>query len=244
MTPNASLVGRRELGAGLTIFRFLPDVPATFEAGQHTTLVLSTPDGTALARPFSVASPPSERAVELLVRRQTRRDDDFVEVLFSLADGGQVVLGPEYAGEVTLERALPPGDRRLRLLVAAGTGVAPFLSMVRARKDDERTIVLHGARDPGELAAHGTLEEILGGRYLRTLSGADAAWRGLRGRVETLFDPGRIGVVEEAAGLEPGELTPSRAVVFVCGFPATIAGTVERLGPRGFAPGSVFFDPA
>ena len=236
MIPNAALAGRRDLGAGLALFRIAPDAPVRFEAGQHTTLALPGPEGAILERPFSVASPPSAREVEFLVRRQSRRDDDFVETLFALVDGARVSLGPTFDGEVTIERTVGRDDPRARILVAAGTGIAPFLSIVRAAGDDGRTVVLHGARDPDEFAAHEIFESILGGRYVRALSGGAPAWRGFRGRVETFFDPGRIDAVERAAGLRAGELDPSRAVVFVCGFRGTIAGTLLRLRERGFVP--------
>ena len=248
MTPNAALAGRRDLGAGLALFTFLPDAPPEFEAGQHTTLALPRAGDAPLVRPFSVASPPGERAVEILARRASRRDDAFVEVLFGLAEGARVGLGPAYSGEVTIERTVGRDDPRARILVAAGTGIAPFLSIVRAFGDDGRTVVLHGARHADEFAAHETFERILGARYLRTLSGGDPAWRGFRGRVETLLDPERIDAVERGCGLSAGELTPSRAVVYVCGFRDTIVGTAARLAPRGFVPlgragrPSIFFE--
>lgn len=236
MSFAADLEERRDLGHGLALFRFVPEVALSFEAGQHTTLGLAGPDGTRISRPLSIASAPSDRALEFLVRRQSRRDDAFVESLFALQEGARVQLGPRFDGEVTLERTVGLDDPRVRVLVAAGTGIAPFLSMVRAHGDDGRTVVLHGARAPGEFAAHEVFEGILGERYIPVLSGGDPAWRGFRGRVETMFDGGRVDAVERVVGLAPGELGPARAVVFVCGFRETIARTVRRLLPRGFVP--------
>ena len=236
MSLNAALLGRRSAGGGLALFRVLPDAPVAFEAGQHTVLSLVDLDGARCSRPLSVASPPSERTLEFLVRRQTRRDDAFVETLFALPEGARVGIGPGFEGDVTVERTVGRNDPRARILVAAGTGVAPFLSIVRELGDDGRTVLLHGARDPEEFTAHETFEGILGGRYIPVLSGGDPGWQGFRGRVETLFDDDRIDVVERAAGLGRGELAPSRAVVYVCGFRGTIAQTVRRLLSRGFVP--------
>jgi NAD(P)H-flavin reductase len=156
--------------------------------------------------------------------------------LFALPDGARVGVGPGFDGDVTVERTVGRDDPRARILVAAGTGIAPFLSMVRALGDDGRTVVLHGARDPEEFTAHETFEAILGERYVPVLSGGDPTWKGFRGRVETLFDDERIDVVERAAGVGRGGLHPSRAVVYVCGFRGTIAQTVRRLLGRGYAP--------
>lgn len=236
MSLGAAFVGRQDLGHGLALFRVLPDAPVAFEAGQHTKLTLPGPGGERISRPFSIASPPSAPTLEFLARRQSRRDDAFIETLFALAAGSRVGIGPGFDGDVTLERTVGLDDPRVRILVAAGTGIAPFLSIVRAFGADGRTVVLHGARHPVEFTAHETFEAILGDRYVPVLSGGDPAWRGFRGRVESLFDDDRLDAVERLAGVGRGGLRPDRAVVFVCGFRGTIAQTVCRLVPRGFVP--------
>lgn len=244
--PNATLLERFDASEAVAVFRIRPDAAPPegsprFEAGQHTALSVAAPHGRWLSRPYSVASPPEERRfVAIAVRRSTREQDDFVETLFALPAGARVHVSPRFSGEITLEQT-GAGDGRVLLFVAAGTGIAPFASILRslARRPGGAgpgVALLHGARVPGELLFREELEGVLGTRYLPTLSGDDPAWRGPRGRVELLLDDSRIGAVEAVLGLPGGGLSPRAAAVFVCGHRETISGVCSRLARRGFAP--------
>src|SRR5690606_15690827 len=151
------------------------------------------------------------------------------------------------AGRFTLAGTLGEGRDRIRILVAAGTGLAPFLSMIRSEKlrapsaDMSRTILLHGASYPADL---GYSEELMrcavenGLRYFPTISRPHEAsgWRGHTGRVEDFFLPERLEELERQAGLGAQELRPPTAGVLVCGLQGTIARCIERLALRGFVP--------
>lgn len=251
--PNATLVGREDLALSLAVFRVRPDAPPAgdapgFEAGQHCGLAFVAPTGGWIERPYSIASSPRERHhVEFCVRRNSRSFDPFVERLWSLGPGSRVHIVPRPSGELTIERTVGVDDPRLRVLVAAGTGIAPFVSILRtharpgAGEGPGAFALLHGVRTPDELAYRKELEALLDARHRRyrpTISRPEVntRWRGARGRVETYFDDTRIAGLEEDLGLPPEGFTPEKAVVFVCGFPETIAGTIERLLRRGFAP--------
>ena len=52
-------------------------------------------------------------------------------------------------------------------------------------------------------------------------------WTGLTGRVESLFDDGRLDHLD---------VRPESAVVYVCGFRNTIAGAVRRLIGKEYVP--------
>jgi ferredoxin--NADP+ reductase len=141
-------------------------------------------------------------------------------------------------------------DRRLKIFVAAGTGLAPFVSIIRnclltaktnVRECLSRFVVLHGASQPHELGYREDLQRVLNDaqtRYFPTVSRPEHAsdWPGDKGRVETFFDDEKLEVLERRAGLETGGLNPERAVVYVCGLQETIANTLIHLLRRGYVP--------
>jgi ferredoxin--NADP+ reductase len=238
---NATLVERIELDPTLVIFRIRPDtVPAPSEpwflSGQYVTI------GTgAIQRAYSIASEPGERRwLEFYIRfaREPATPAPLTHVLWKMRVGDRLHLGEKIAGRFTLQRTVPAGDTRVRLLVAAGTGIAPFVSMIRhaLRTADSATIgrlaVLHGVSHPHELAFRDELTDAAsryGLRYFPTVSrpAGHPEWTGLTGRVESLFDDGRLDDID---------LRPESAAVYVCGFRDTIAGSVQRLLGRSHVP--------
>lgn len=237
---NATLLARIELDATLAIFRIRPDsVPADgqpwFLPGQYVTIGLA-----GIQRAYSIASDPGDRRwLEFYVRyaRDPVTETPLTHLLWKVEDGGRVHIGEKIAGRFTLERTAA-GDSRVKLLVAAGTGLAPFVSMVRRaqRTGDlaalDQIRVLHGVSHPHELGYGEELADAAarsGLRYLPTVSRAaqHPEWTGLNGRVESLLDPGR---------LDDLDLRPDATLVYVCGFKDTIAGSVRRLLGRGYVP--------
>lgn len=252
---NATVVRRIDLADGLAIFRVRADQPHfdTFEPGQYTVLGLNHPQKGPVLRAYSIASPPQTLPAHLdfYVRyvREPASDNPLTHLLFDLRDGDRIHLGTKIKGHFTVGHELGPDDRRLRVCVAAGTGLAPFASMVldavNRGKDPREFLVLHGASYPHDLGYREEMHRALdagGGarRYFPTVSRdpGDGAWPadGWRGRVESFFEPEKIVRLERAAGLPPGFLAPRNAVVFICGLTGTIANTLVRLLDRGFVP--------
>jgi ferredoxin--NADP+ reductase len=242
MTPdNATLVERIELDPTLVIFRIRPDlIPAPGEAwfrpGQYVTIGVGK-----VQRAYSIASEPGERRwLEFYIRfaREPETETPLTHLLWALPVGARLHIGEKIAGRFTLERTVPAEDTRFKLLVAAGTGLAPFVSMVRHAKRAQdatalsRFVILHGVSHPHELAYRDELEEAAsrhGLRYLPTVSrpAGHPDWTGLTGRVESLLESGRLNEVE---------FRPDQALVYVCGFRDTIAGSVRRLLGKGYVP--------
>ena len=80
--------------------------------------------------------------------------------LFALPYGGRLFLGPKASGLFTLDR-VPPG--KAVVLIATGTGLAPYLSMLRTLLIHDSTrpfVVLHGARYSWDLGYRGELESL------------------------------------------------------------------------------------
>ena len=102
----------------------------------------------------------------------------------------------------TLDR-VPAG--KAVLLVATGTGLAPYMSMLRTMlvNDTSRPyVVLHGARYSWDLGYRGELESLARLRpnltYIPTITrpDEDPHFRGHTGRVQTLLDHGIVETLE------------------------------------------------
>ncbi len=229
---NARLVRREDYTAELASFwvRFDGDA-IPFVPGQYMTIGVFA-DGKLWQRPYSVASAPSvagTEGYEFYVRHVPIIR--FTTLLWRLPVGhGMRMIGPK--GRFMLE----PDDDRTHLYVGTGTGLAPFLSMIRetaAAHDPRRTVVLHGASFVDELGYRDVLEDLehTGSypvRYVPTVSRPNdprnAGWTGRTGRVE--------GVVESVC--RDLDLTPDRTVVYICGNPDMILNVEEVLLGQGF----------
>ncbi len=173
-------------------------------------------------------------------------DNPLTHLLWKTADGDRLYLRNKPVGKFTLHDTVGDDDPRLKVFVAAGTGLAPFVSIVRSHhlRDPDADLsgyaVLHGASYPSDLAYLEELEGYRGRglRYLTTVSRPKESpdWRGDQGRVEDYFKPERQAELEERLGLGEGQLRPDKAAVFICGLQGTIGETIARLVPRGFVP--------
>ncbi|MEO0661312.1 MAG: FAD-binding oxidoreductase, partial [Planctomycetota bacterium] len=192
--PNAELVARRDWTDGLATFSVrpagwtLPD----FVPGQFTNLALpegedwDAVEGAAVRRAYSIASPPGQDALEFFVRRVD--GGALTPRLFDLEVGAQLHMDTRAAGHFTLEGAQ---DAEVLLLVGTGTGVAPYRSMLLdpdSGLDRFRRIVLvYSDRTAADIGHAEEFEALAAERegfaFLPTLTRADDAWDGLRGRV-------------------------------------------------------------
>jgi ferredoxin--NADP+ reductase len=229
---NATLVRREDLTHDLAYFWVRFDGPATpFEAGQYMTTGVVT-DGKMLQRPYSVASPPSvadSEGYEFFVRHVPVIR--FTTALWRLSVGHRMrMIGPK--GKFMLE----PDDQRTHLYVSTGTGIAPFISMIRetmARGKPRRTVLLNGCSFADELGYRPQLEAWEQDpeyrlRYVPTISRPadprNAGWNGRTGRAEQV-----VGDVCRELGLKP-----ERTVVYICGNPEMILNVERILMDRGF----------
>src|SRR5262249_19881035 len=163
------------------------------------------------------SDPAERRWLEFYVRyaRDPMTETPLTHMLWTRPIGARVHLGTKIAGRFTLQRTRRPGESRIALLVAAGAGIAPLVSMVPSacRLRDAATLgrlaVLHGASHPHELTYRDLLEDAaarFGIRYVPTVSRPESHpdWTGLTGRVETLFERPGLDALEQAVTLAPG----------------------------------------
>ena len=255
---NATLVERIDLTPSLSIFKVQgdPDVKAhheSFVAGQYVVLGLNNeerPDLGSVRRPMSIVSAPEETGpLEFYIRyvNHPESDNPLTHLLWEVGAGARMYCGPRIVGKFTLEDTVGADDSRLKICVAAGTGLAPFLSYARSAclRDPHRRledfVILHGASYPADLGYREEMEQLAAAKglhYFPTVSRPKEApeWRGDTGRVEDYFLPERLLELERRIGRPEGSLRPSSSAVFICGLQGTIGKTVVRLLSRGFVP--------
>jgi ferredoxin-NADP reductase len=103
----------------------LPDWPGHL-AGQHVDLRLTAPDGYQAQRSYSIASGPEDRYLALTVERL--EDGEVSPYLVDdLAPGDELELRGPIGGYFVWEHS----GESPRLLVAGGSGIVPFRSMLR-----------------------------------------------------------------------------------------------------------------
>ncbi len=235
---NATLVGRFDLSAALCVIYIRPDAGVgQFEPGQFVRLGLHDPTaarpGTLVKRAYSVVSSPEERErLEIHVVRVS--DGQLTPQVWRLEDGARLWVEGRYHGELTLSGVSPQSDL---VMVATGTGIAPYVSMLRRYAGQwrwRRFIVIHGVRTASDLGYRAELESLVRRwpdvTYVPVLSREpdDSGWTGLRGRVQQVLDAVRY------ASLFGQALVPERAHVFLCGHPDMVQSARVLLEDRGF----------
>jgi ferredoxin--NADP+ reductase len=200
---------------------------AEFRPGQFMNLGLYLPSGF-VSRSYSIASAPGQPLDVLLARVG---EGALTPALFELAEGATVSLDPKAQGFFTFDY-VPP--HRVLWLLATGTGLGPFLSMLRsgqAFERAERVILVHGTRGPAELAHRVELESLAAERagafrYLPVLSRQAEAGQ-LSGRLTQLLASGELEQRAETT------ISPSFAHVLLCGNPSMIDDAIALLADRG-----------
>jgi ferredoxin--NADP+ reductase len=237
---NATLVRRVDFGDDLCVLRIRPDagVPS-FEPGQFVKLGLLArdPDGKPLEevvkRAYSLASAPTDHdGLELYLVKV--REGELTPEVWDLREGDRLFVEGKVQGEFTLEGV--PTDHDV-LAVATGTGIAPYVSMLRTfagKQRWRRFTVVHGTRRLVDLGYREEIESYVRRypdvRYVPILSREPegSSWQGLRGRVLQLLEP---AAYERVTG---APLDPSQTEVFLCGNPEMVQTARKTLEARGF----------
>lgn len=263
LEQNATVTMRYEINHGLMVLQVTPDEPLPpFLAGQYTTLGL--PGSAPRHHAADPEDPPSDPAK--LIRRaysiassslQGRFLEFYVALvrsgaltprLFALAQGDRIFLGRRVVGMFTLDEV--PAGKDI-VFVATGTGLAPYLSMLRSRyafDAGHHTVVVHGSRVSYDLGYRTELEGMAARyehfHYLPIIDRPqrDPGWAGEVGYVQRFFSDGTV------ARLLGHPLEPDRSVVFLCGNPRMIDEMLALLQGLGFRkhsrqqPGEVFVE--
>ena len=153
-----------------------------FTPGQFVFLKAEL-DGRSVKRAYSMASPPEGNRFALCLNRV--REGVFSPFLFDLRPGDTVHLKGPYG---VFQWREPVSDS---VLVATGTGIAPFRAMLHARvaaDPGHRFTLLFGVRNRESLLYGEEFEEMAARRpnfrFWPTLTRPGPGWRGRTGRVQ------------------------------------------------------------
>ena len=197
--------------------------PLRFEAGQFVRIALDI-DGERVARPFSLVNAPQEPVLEFY--GIVVPEGPLSPRLERLKAGDVLYVASNPAGFLVLSE-LP--DAETLWLMSTGTGLAPFISMLRAGEVWTRfrnVVLVHGVRHARELVYQEELKKHARLHYVPFVS-REAAPGALEGRIPAAIRDGRL---EGAAGLA---IAPESAQIMLCGNPQMLKDTQAVLAERG-----------
>jgi ferredoxin--NADP+ reductase len=201
---------------------------AAFEAGQFAKLALAV-EGEMVARPYSFVNAPKERPHEFYY--VTLPDGPLTQRLCKLKSGDTIYLAPRPAGFLALSE-VPDGENLW--LISTGTGVGPFLSILKSEAPWQRfrqVVLVHAVRYAEELTYRESISRLLGehGEQMRMVSfvSRESKLDALHGRVPLAIEEGRL---EAAAGVA---LSAKTSQVMICGNPEMVTDTSAALARRG-----------
>ena len=210
-----------------------------FRTGEFTMIGLKV-DGRPLLRAYSVVSPVWAETLEFFSIKVP--NGPLTSRLQHIQVGDAITVGRKATGTLVMDNLLP--GKNLYLL-GTGTGLAPFLSVIRDPETYERfekVVLVHGCRNVADLAyedlitkelpAHEFLGEEIAAKLLYYPTVTREPFRNT-GRISTLLDSGKLCA---DVGLLPLDAATDR--VMICGSPAMMVDLKTLLESRGFAEGS------
>lgn len=195
-----------------------------FEAGQFVRIAVEE----RIARPFSFVNPPEDPVLEFY--GIVVPEGPLSPKLMQLRAGERLLVAANPAGFLVLSEV---PDAETLWLVSTGTGIAPFLSLLRTETPWQRfrnVVLVHAVRHTRELVYRELIGQIQRRhenvfRYLTFVS-REAAPGSLAGRIPAAIRDGRL---EAAAGLPLDE----RSHVMLCGNPDMLKDASGALAERG-----------
>lgn len=211
-----------------------------FEAGQFVKIALEI-KGEVIGRPYSLVNPPDSRPLELY----------YVEVpngpltshLVRLKSGDEILVAPRAHGFMILDEV--PQARHLWLM-ATGTGIGPFLSILATDKPWQRyeqVVLVYAVRTLSDLSYQQRISQISAQHpgqftFVPFLSREPSEFA-LPGRIPQAISDGRL---EAHAGMK---ISAENSQIMLCGNPQMVKDTTSALIERGlkkhrrFEPGQI-----
>ncbi|WP_088348319.1 MULTISPECIES: ferredoxin--NADP reductase [Rhodomicrobium] len=210
-----------------------------FANGQFTMMGLEV-DGKPLTRAYSMVSTNYDEKLEFFSIKVP--DGPLTSRLQHIREGDRILVSKKPVGTLILDN-LTPG--RTLYLFSTGTGLAPFMSIIRDPDTFEKfgkVVLVHGCRQVAELAYGETItqalpnDEFLGELIRDNLVYYPTVTREPfhnRGRVTDLVASGQLFTDIGLPGLDVAEDR-----VMLCGSPQMLDDMRALLGERGFTEGS------
>ena len=201
-------------------------VKVAFEAGQFVRIALDMEkgnEGSRVARPFSFVNPPHDPVLEFY--GIVVPEGPLSPRLARLVPGDTLFVASNPAGFLVLSEV---PDAATLWMMCTGTGIAPFLSILRTEAPWQRfrnVVLVHAVRHARELVYRDVFTP-MNLTYVSFVS-REAAPGSLAGRIPAAVRDGRL---EAAAGLE---VAPETSHVMLCGNPDMLKDTAAALVERG-----------
>ncbi len=149
-----TIIANTEISPNVFILSFKRDF--VFRAGQVLGLALASNDD---ARLYSIAS---------------GETDENIEILYNIKPGGKLtpnlaILKPGDTLWISFPFGSYEGSAEPAYWIAAGTGIAPFISMYRSGMGDNKKLI-HGGRTLDSFYYSDELKDDFGDRYIRCCS--------------------------------------------------------------------------
>lgn len=216
-------------------FKTTRDPGFRFKNG-HFIMIGLEHEGRPLMRAYSIASPNYDENLEFFSIKVP--DGPLTSKLQKIQVGDEILMSRKPTGTLVLDHLLP--GRNLWLL-STGTGLAPFMSIIRdpeTYEQYEKVILTHGVRQVSELAYQDLISQELPDNeffgdavrdklvYFPTVT--REPYRN-QGRLTDLLATGQL---EEQVGLPPISLERDRFML--CGSPSMLKDFTSILDERGF----------
>jgi len=243
---NATVTGKIMLTPDLMILRIRTDEPRdSFEAGQFTTIgclvsenrspnsvipLEQIPQNEIIKRAYSIASANHQtRDFEFYISQV--KSGQLTPRLFALSQGSRMWVDNNILGIFKLKET--PKDCNI-VMVATGTGLAPYISFLRSHIKDHENIklaVIHGAAHTWDLGYYSELTFIKSVfpnfHYFPTLLKADESWNGLTGFIEQHLEASIL----QNVGID---VHPDKTHFYLCGNPKMVDSVTKYLTKFGY----------
>ena len=198
-----------------------------FEPGQFLQVGLQLPEKH-LHRPYSAASPHGNTLEFFIVRVD---EGELTPRLWRLNVGDRIDVSSKATGSFTLSHA--PDSQTLWLL-ATGTGLAPYIAMMREPSIWERygkVVVVHGVRFVTDLAYQDEMQQLKErwpGRFVFVPVVSRTVMEGaIHGRITHAIESGALEQFAEAG------INSESSLVMMCGNPQMLDDVEAMLHTRG-----------
>jgi ferredoxin--NADP+ reductase len=212
----------------------------SFKSGQFVKIALEI-NGEVIGRPYSLVNPPDNRPLEFY----------YVEIpngpltphLAKLKPGDKILVAPRAHGFMIIDEV--PRSRHLWMM-ATGTGVGPFLSILKTDQPwqrFERVVLVYAVGTLSELSYQESISQIMAKHpgqfiFIPFLSRETSEFT-LQGRIPQAIIDGRL---EARTGMA---ISAESSQIMLCGNPNMVKDTTNTLIARGlrkhrrFEPGQI-----
>jgi ferredoxin--NADP+ reductase len=211
-----------------------------YQSGQFAMIGLEV-EGKPLMRAYSMVSAHYEDTLEFLSIKV--QDGPLTSRLQHIVPGDTIVVGRKASGTLLAQNLIP--GRRLYLL-GTGTGLAPFMSIIKdpdVYERFEKVILVHGCRQVNELAyqdristelpANEFFGDIVSEKLMYFPTVTRESYRN-QGRITDLMKSGEL-----FAKLDLPPMSMEHDRFMLCGSPSMLKDTQAILEGRGFSEGNM-----